>query len=108
MIVECGVCAAHCDRPDKQNLECAVPERLYDGIVLTKPVVFQDGAWLLPTSVCHRGHVGLSAPVKPDRPRNRAFMDLDPWRMTNFPVATDQTTWQRANPSPTAAACRGP
>jgi len=91
-----GVWAAHCDHPDAQHLEWSVPERLYDGTVITKPVVLQDGAWLLPTSLNHRGYIALSAPVKPDRPQNRAFAELDPWRMTNFLVSTDQgKTWQR-------------
>lgn len=98
-----GVWAAHCDNPDALNLEWSIPERLYDGMVMAKPVVLQDGAWLLPTSLSNRGYIGLSAPRKPeeykdpnDRPQNRAFVELDPWRMTNFLVSTDQgKTWQR-------------
>jgi hypothetical protein len=98
-----GVWAAHCDNPDALNLEWSIPERLYDGMVMAKPVVLQDGTWLLPTSLSHRGYIGLSPPLKPeeykdpnDRPQNRAFVELDPWRMTNFLVSTDQgKTWQR-------------
>ena len=98
-----GVWAAHCDDPDAENLEWSIPERLYDGIVIAKPVVLQDGAWLLPTSLYHRRYISLSAPPPPedqsmpnDRAQNRAFAELDPWRMTNFLVSTDQgKTWQR-------------
>ncbi len=93
-----GVWAAHCDNPDAENLEWSIPERLYDGIVLTKPIVLQDGAWLLPTSLLSRTDMTLANQphFERDRRESRAFVELDPWRMTNFLASTDQgKTWQR-------------
>ena len=93
-----GVWAAHCDNPDAENLEWSIPERLYDGIVLTKPLVLQDGAWLLPTSLLMRTDMTLANQphTARDRIESRAFVELDPWRMTNFLASTDQgKTWQR-------------
>jgi len=88
-----GVWAARCDDPDADKLEWSIPQRLYDGQVITKPVVLQDGAWLLPTYLAHRGYIFIGKPG--DRP-TRAFAELDPWRMTNFLASTDQgKTWQR-------------
>ena len=87
-----GVWAAHCDDPDAENLEWSIPERLYDGVPITKPVVLQDGAWLLPTMLSNRGLVGIHLSI----PGTRAFAELDPWRMTHFLASTDQgKTWQR-------------
>jgi hypothetical protein len=88
-----GVWAARCDEPDAGTLAWSIPERLYDGLVLSKPLILQDGAWLLSTSLWDRALIGIALG---DRRESRAFTELDPWRMANFLASTDHgKTWQR-------------
>ena len=45
-----GVWSMTMKDPDKENPEWSGPRRLTDGIMMCKPVVLSDGAWVLPAS----------------------------------------------------------
>lgn len=49
-----GVWAICCDRPAEDPLRWTEPRRLCDGIMMNKPMVRSDGAWLLPMAVWSR------------------------------------------------------
>lgn len=45
-----GVWCVHTDKPDEEQPAWSDPRRLTDGIMMCKPVVLSDGAWVLPAS----------------------------------------------------------
>jgi len=49
-----GVWAIRCDRPAAESLQWTEPRRLCDGIMMNKPMVRSDEAWLLPMAVWSR------------------------------------------------------
>lgn len=47
----CGVWAAVCAEPDAPCMRFSEPQRISSGIMLNKPTVLKDGAWLFPIAV---------------------------------------------------------
>lgn len=47
----CGVWASICDNPSEANPVWSYPRRICHGIMMNKPTVLSNGAWLLPTAV---------------------------------------------------------
>ncbi|MBQ8508723.1 MAG: exo-alpha-sialidase [Clostridia bacterium] len=47
----CGVWEAVCDEPDAPEVRFGEPRRIANGIMMNKPTVRDDGAWLLPCAV---------------------------------------------------------
>ncbi|MFW5693204.1 MAG: sialidase family protein, partial [Thermoguttaceae bacterium] len=42
------------DKPDDANPEWSEPRFIHDGVMMNKPTVLSDGAWLLPTAIWRR------------------------------------------------------
>jgi hypothetical protein len=84
-----GDWAITCDNPDDAQPRWSAPRRLWHGYTLCKPTVRRNGEWLLPISLWDRSKI--SNPRLKD-----AFHELDPLRMANVFVSTDQgRTWTR-------------
>ncbi len=84
-----GVWAAVCDDPDADRPTWSTPQRIAHGSSLNKPIVLQDGAWLLPVSLWSRERMGAFAPTP-------LFRELDAERMAHWFVSTDAgQTWTR-------------
>ncbi len=47
----CGVWTSVCDNPDADRISFGEPRRIGNGIMLNKPTVLEDGAWLFPMAV---------------------------------------------------------
>ena len=47
----CGVWCAVCDHPDADDFHVREPRRIANGIMMNKPTVTKDGAWLLPCAI---------------------------------------------------------
>ena len=47
----CGVWCAVCDDPDAAEFHISQPRRIANGIMMNKPIVTKDGAWLLPCAI---------------------------------------------------------
>ena len=78
-----------CDNPDAAEPVWSKPVRIADGCTLNKPTVLKNGDWLLPVSLWTRDR------IRPAQFRD-AYHDLDPNRMANVLVSTDQgKTWTR-------------
>lgn len=83
-----GVWAITCANPDAEQPEWSAPRRLWHGMTLNKPTVLKTGEWLLPISLWTRDRI--------TKPFREAYPELDPWRMANLFVSTDQgATWTR-------------
>lgn len=77
-----------CENPDSDNPVWSNPVRIWHGCTLNKPTVLQDGTWLLPISLWHRGVI--------TKAYRESFYELDPLRMANVFASTDQgKTWVR-------------
>lgn len=46
-----GVWCSRCDRPDAEVLQWSPPRRLGDGVMMCKPSVLSDGAWVFPVAL---------------------------------------------------------
>lgn len=78
-----------CDNPDDAAPVWSKPVRIADGCTLAKPTVLRNGDWLLPASLWTRDKIN---PVR----FREAHRDLDPVRMANVFVSSDQgATWMR-------------
>ncbi|MGE3776103.1 MAG: sialidase family protein [Pirellulaceae bacterium] len=78
-----------CDSPDADEPQWTAPVRITDGCTLNKPTVLANGDWLLPVSLWTRDRIGPAWLWD-------AHHDLDPIRMANVFVSTDQgRTWTR-------------
>lgn len=78
-----------CDNPDAAEPIWTAPVRFADGCTLNKPTVLQNGDWLLPVSLWTRDRIGPAS-------LKDAHKNLDPIRMANVFVSTDQgKTWTR-------------
>jgi sialidase-1 len=78
-----------CDNPDADELVWTEPQYVYYGCTLNKPVVLDNGEWLLPISVWARYHISKSMPQGIRR-------DLDDMRMAHVFVSSDEgETWTR-------------
>lgn len=85
----CGDWYIRCDNPDDTEPVWTEPVRFADGCTLNKPTVLSNGDWLLPVSLWTRDRIGPS--ILKD-----AHRDLDPIRMANVFVSTDQgSSWTR-------------
>jgi predicted neuraminidase len=71
-----GVWQAICENPDSDAPTWSVPERLWHGAALNKPIVLDNGTWLLPVSLWPRHY------IKPEEPKMRNF-DLNEFRQNN-------------------------
>lgn len=49
----CGVWHITCDDPDAPEPTWSAPRRIANGIMMNKPTVTRDGAWLLPCAIWH-------------------------------------------------------
>ncbi len=77
-----------CDHPDAATPVWSEPTRLWHGCTLNKPTVLANGEWLLPVSLWTRDRIAA--------PFAACFTELDPWRMANVFVSSDQgVTWTR-------------
>ncbi|HEY3329014.1 MAG TPA: sialidase family protein [Capsulimonadaceae bacterium] len=98
-----GTWYTRCDQPDANTPQWTAPRRIWDGCSLNKPIVLSTGEWLLPVSLWDRGKIHKTIPVDgvpmPDWPANpftELFHELDPYRMANVLVSSDQgETWSR-------------
>lgn len=78
-----------CDNPDAAEPVWSPPVRFADGCTLNKPTVLKNGEWLLPVALWPRDHISPAL-------LKEAHHDLDPIRMANVFVSTDQgQTWTR-------------
>jgi len=83
-----GLWATTCDNPDADEPRWAPPRRIWHGMTLNKPTVLSNGEWLLPVSLWTRDRI--------TPPCRDAYPELDPLRMANVLVSTDQgATWAR-------------
>lgn len=83
-----GTWAVWCDEPDAAIPIWSEPVRLWHGCALNKPIVRSNGEWLLVISLWDRGKIG--------GPFREAFSELDPFRMANVFISSDQgQSWQR-------------
>lgn len=83
-----GVWAITCANPDAETPTWSAPRRLWHGMILNKPTVLKNGEWLLPISLWTRDRIGA--------PFRDCYRELDPLRMANIFVSTDQgATWTR-------------
>ncbi len=78
-----------CDNPDADSPVWSDPVRFAHGCTLNKPIVLGNGDWLLPVALWTRDRI--SPPELKE-----AHHDLDPIRMANVYVSTDQgESWSR-------------
>lgn len=78
-----------CDNPDADEPLWSAPVRFADGCTLNKPTLLKNGDWLIPVALWTRDRI---------RPPElaEAHHELDPIRMANVYVSTDQgKTWAR-------------
>lgn len=84
-----GVWAITCDNPDTDRPAWSDPRRIWHGATLNKPLVLQNGEWLLPVSLWTRDKI---APAQ----LRDAFHNLDDLRMAHVFVSTDGgRAWSR-------------
>lgn len=77
-----------CDDPDAQTPLWTEPRYISYGCTLNKPIVLDNGQWLLPVSLWARKHI--SAPFQ------ECYRELDDERMAHLYVSADQgETWRR-------------
>lgn len=78
-----------CENPDAEEPTWSEPERIWHGCALNKPIVLEDGTWMLGVSLWDRSK------IKSDVFKD-AFPELDSLRMANVLVSTDEgKTWER-------------
>lgn len=78
-----------CKNPDSENPVWSAPQRIWHGCTLNKPVVLNDGSWMLPVSLWDRKK------IKSDTYKE-AFHELDSLRMAHVFISTDSgKTWNR-------------
>lgn len=78
-----------CENPDDDEPAWSEPVRIWHGCALNKPIVLEDGTWVLGLSLWDRGK------IKSDVFKG-AFPELDSLRMANVLVSTDEgKTWER-------------
>lgn len=84
-----GVWVTACDNPDSENPIWSKPKRIWHGATLCKPVVLENGEWLLPVSLWTRNWI--RSPML-----ENCFHELDGHRMAHVFVSKDQgDTWTR-------------
>lgn len=77
-----------CDDPDAEKLVWTEPRYIWYGCTLNKPIVLDNGEWLLPISLWARKHISP--------PFRDCFHELDDLRMAHVFVSSDQgNTWTR-------------
>jgi sialidase-1 len=83
-----GDWVTRCDNPDADQPVWSPPERLWHGMTLNKPTVLANGDWLLPIALWTRDRI--------DGRFAECFPELDPLRMANVFVSTDEgASWAR-------------
>ena len=76
------------DRPEEETLSWSQPRYLSYGCTLNKPIVCQNGDWLLPVSLWQRYHIS--------EPFRDCYHELDGERMAHIFASRDQgQTWER-------------
>ncbi len=86
-----GLWATRCDNPDSDDPQWTVPQRIWHGCALNKPIVLRDGTWLMSASLWDRGKIPAH-----ETSFQEAFHDLDPFRGVNPLASTDGgRTWER-------------
>ncbi len=74
-----GVWCAVCSRPDGDEIVFSEPRRLFDGLMLNKPIAASTGEWYFPSALWSE------RAAKPAE----AHPELDPIRLANVYVTTD-------------------
>lgn len=83
-----GVWSVTCDNPDAEKPTWSEPRRIWHGWTLNRPTVLNNGDWMLPVSLWHRG--AISGKFR------EAHRDLDDQRMAHWFVSRDfGKTWAR-------------
>lgn len=78
-----------CENPDSDMPLWSEPVRMWHGCALNKPLVLNDGTWMLPVSLWDRGKIK-------DESYKAAFSELDSFRMANVFISRDQgRNWER-------------
>lgn len=78
-----------CENPDDDEPKWSDPVRIWHGCALNKPIVLEDGTWVLGVSLWDR------TKIKSDVFKD-AFRDLDTLRMANVLISKDEgKTWER-------------
>lgn len=99
-----GAWAITCDNPDADEPAWSPPRRIWHGATLNKPLVLDDGEWLMPISLWQRGMIRASTerrrktfdPAAIPAGFSDAFHELDGRRMAHVFVSTDRgETWTR-------------
>ena len=89
-----GVWAITCDNPDADTPVWSAPRRIWHGATLNKPLVLNNGEWLLPVSLWTRDWIRPHLKKGPGPPFENNYRDLDPLRMAHVFVSSDQgATW---------------
>ena len=78
----CSNWYARCDNPDDENPVWGEPVYIGFGASLNKPIVRQNGEWILPVSLWERWLI--------DKPFKDAYHELDPVRGANVFVSRDE------------------
>ncbi len=90
-----GSWAITCDNPDDDEPVWSEPRRIWHGATLNKPLVLDNGEWLLPISLWTRDWIRTEL-RNPGPLFEGVHRDLDPLRKAHIFVSTDQgETWKR-------------
>jgi len=77
------------ENPDAENPTWSKPQRIWHGASLNKPIVLNNGSWMLPVSLWDRSK------IKDEKYKNK-FKELDSLRRANVFVSQDEgKTWVR-------------
>lgn len=77
------------DKPDDENPTWSKPQRIWHGASLNKPIVLNDGSWMLPVSLWDRTKIK-------DKIYKDKFKELDSLRRANVFVSKDEgKSWDR-------------
>lgn len=86
----CGAWHAVCRNPDDASPVWETPERISDGSILDKPIVLQDGRWLLEISIWPKGRLILGPGPEDSQAYSELWEgELDAPRGANIYISSD-------------------
>jgi len=85
-----GVWAIVSDNPDADQPEWSKPRRIWHGATLSKPLVLDNGEWLLPVSIWTRDWIRPQLREGNVAPFEDVFRELDAMRMAHLLVSTNE------------------
>lgn len=89
-----GVWAIVSENPDDDHPEWSAPRRIWHGATLSKPLVLENGEWLLPVSLWTRDWIRPQLSEGDVTPLENVYRDLDALRMAHLFVSRDEgETW---------------